>query len=131
MDWSLDRVWAIHRRFGVPPNQLYRWGATRVGCFPCVLGNRTDFRLLAHFPEEVERVREWERLVGMAGKQAVPAATLRPGRDVKVGGEIRTETHGIDAAIFWATRSKGGRRVNTFEMGELFGPCSEVGWCGD
>lgn len=76
-------------------------------------------------------MREWERLVGMAGKQEVPAATLRPGREILVEGEITTKTHGIDAAIFWATRSKGGRRVNTFEMGELFGPCSEVGWCGD
>ena len=55
-----------------------------------------------------------------------PAGERYPGR-----GEIRTETHGIDAAIFWATRSKGGRHVNTFEIGEMFGPCSEVGWCGD
>ncbi len=34
--WSVEEVFAAHERHGLEPNPLYRLGAGRVGCWPCI-----------------------------------------------------------------------------------------------
>lgn len=60
--WTEAQVIAIHRRHGTPPNPLYLRGATRVGCWPCIMAGKAELRLLA---KDEARVRVMERLEEM------------------------------------------------------------------
>ena len=55
--WSLDDVMQYHKRFDVRLNPLYELGATRVGCFPCIMSNKQEIRLIAaQFPERIDEL---------------------------------------------------------------------------
>ena len=59
--WSLADVWAIHARYGIPPNPLYAKGCTRVGCLPCVMSRKSEIATIARqFPERIDRIRDDE-----------------------------------------------------------------------
>lgn len=63
--WSSAEVFALLDRHGIPANPLYRLGAKRVGCFPCVLTRHAELkRLTAMLPEVWARIEELERLSG-------------------------------------------------------------------
>jgi 3'-phosphoadenosine 5'-phosphosulfate sulfotransferase (PAPS reductase)/FAD synthetase len=63
--WSLDDVWAIHDRWGVPRNPLYAKGASRVGCYPCIMSRKAEILNIAiKSPERFDMIREQEPLVG-------------------------------------------------------------------
>jgi 3'-phosphoadenosine 5'-phosphosulfate sulfotransferase (PAPS reductase)/FAD synthetase len=47
LHWTIEDVLAIHHRHGVPVNPLYQRGHDRVGCYPCIMSNKTDIRLVA------------------------------------------------------------------------------------
>jgi 3'-phosphoadenosine 5'-phosphosulfate sulfotransferase (PAPS reductase)/FAD synthetase len=60
--WSAARVFALHVRHGIEPNPLYKLGAGRVGCFPCINVNHGELkRLSGTLPEVWERAAELER----------------------------------------------------------------------
>lgn len=87
--WSLEDVWAIHRRYNVPPNPLYvatqtlfgvvkqhgldciptvlgnrpyREPAERVGCYPCINSRKSEIANAArNFPDRINTIREAER----------------------------------------------------------------------
>lgn len=68
LDWSEDDVFAYLKRMGIAPNPLYAEGAKRVGCFPCIFAHKDELKFIAErYPEQVERLREWERLVNLVG----------------------------------------------------------------
>lgn len=68
--WTVEQVFAIHRRHGIEPNPLYKLGMKRVGCMPCINCAKPEVReIAARFPEEIERIAEWERIVGAASKR--------------------------------------------------------------
>ena len=47
------------------PNPLYSKGAHRVGCFPCVMSNKTELKSMCQLtPEWIEKVNQAEILVG-------------------------------------------------------------------
>ena len=59
--WTLADVWAIHARYGIPPNPLYAKGCSRVGCLPCVMSRKSEIALYARqFPERIDRIRAEE-----------------------------------------------------------------------
>ena len=65
LDWKAEDCFAIMKRCGVKPNPLYLMGASRVGCFPCVLVNQRELKALSGFlPEIRERICELEELSG-------------------------------------------------------------------
>lgn len=60
--WSLQDVWEIHERYGVPKNKLYETGMHRVGCFPCINSNKAEIRLIAEkFPDRIAFISNFER----------------------------------------------------------------------
>jgi 3'-phosphoadenosine 5'-phosphosulfate sulfotransferase (PAPS reductase)/FAD synthetase len=62
--WTIDDVWAIHRRYGIPRNKLYDLGAKRVGCLPCIMSRKAEIRMIARrFPERIAMIREAENRV--------------------------------------------------------------------
>lgn len=125
LDWTVEDVFAMHRRHGVEPNPLYKQGMGRVGCMPCIhAGKREMMEIVKRFPEEVARVAEWERLVSEASKWGVStfmdarvtARFLGTGTGTD---EVRPETHGIATYAEWATTSRGGRQFDLITAIEL------------
>ena len=130
LSWTVDDVWKMHARHGFKRNPLYDVGASRVGCAPCIMSKKGELRMWSErFPEEIDRVEEWERLVALAGKRDHSVATLINAKNLGVPGPISTETHGIRAAVDWSRTSRGGRQYDALGHAELYGPCSEVGVC--
>ena len=61
-DWTAEDVFAMHDKHGIEPNPLYKLGAGRVGCFPCVMVNHGEMRRLSKtLPEVWERAATLER----------------------------------------------------------------------
>lgn len=133
LKWPVEAVFEAHRYMGIKPNPLYFQGAGRVGCMPCINCGKDELRAIAdRWPEEVARVREWERLASMASRLG-SATFFQVGTDPTVsrGDEISHETHGIDRIVAWARTSRGGRQfdlVNAINS-EAGGCSSAYGLC--
>jgi len=64
-DWTADDVFSMHDKYGVDPNPLYKMGAGRVGCFPCIMLNHGELRRLSYTAPEVwDRAAELEAVTG-------------------------------------------------------------------
>jgi 3'-phosphoadenosine 5'-phosphosulfate sulfotransferase (PAPS reductase)/FAD synthetase len=70
LKWSAGEVFNLHKKHGVPVNPLYKRGAARVGCYPCIMSRKSEF---AHgFRESgdlLEKLEEAEKRVGAASKR--------------------------------------------------------------
>ena len=111
LQWSVEQVFAAHRRHGIKPNPLYRQGMTRVGCMPCINCQKSELRQIAmRFPEELERIRKWEQLVSMAAKRGM--ATFFAVKGV-ANDNVSLEQHGIMAKADWSKTTRGG---NTYDL---------------
>lgn len=110
--WNVASVFEAHDYMGVKPNPLYRQGMGRVGCMPCIMCRKDELAEIGQrLPEEVARVREWERIVSAASKMG-SATFFSTSNDPTTKGDvdISHETHGIDRMIEWASTGRGGRQ---------------------
>lgn len=122
--WTWQSVFEAHDYMGIKPNPLYTQGMGRVGCMPCVNCGKDELQQIsARFPQEVDRVREWERLVSMASRMG-SATFFQVGTDptVSANDDISHSTHGIDRAVEWSQTSRGGRQFDLLATGG--GGCS-------
>lgn len=143
---SVEDVFAISRRHGVEPNPLYGWGLSRVGCFPCINCAKGELALVSsRFPEQIERLEEWERLVSEASKrghstfftivndpvmQAEWEAFLEAGGDPSAMADVDPDLtrFGIRRMVEWAKTSRGGRQYSLFAR-DVSTVCNEWGAC--
>lgn len=100
-EWSADDVFAYCAARGIQPNPLYKQGMKRVGCMPCVNVGKDELReISARFPEHIERIAAWERLVN----------------DVSRGGRASFLFSGdwepIHMRVQWAKTTRGGRQFD-------------------
>lgn len=59
--WKIEDVIAIHQKYGIAMNRLYAAGASRVGCFPCIMSRKSEIRMIAlKFPERINHIRDAE-----------------------------------------------------------------------
>lgn len=77
--WSADEVFAIAKRHGIAPNPLYKIGAGRVGCWPCVFVNHRELRvLIRQDPSMLDRLRAVEAAASAsAGNSDSPRTMFR------------------------------------------------------
>jgi len=159
VDWSEADVVAIHARHGLQMNPLYRRGAGRVGCWPCIFaGNKTDLPLLAQDDQRIAVIRRLEEIVnaraqarhaarvegGIKQRKDMPPPTWFQIRDPvamarwraahpdAVEGVDENSRHlcvPIDQAIEWGRTSRGGRQVPMFEAPHRDWACSRYGYC--
>lgn len=65
LKWTADDVFAIHEKYKVEPNPLYKMGMKRVGCMPCVLCGIKEMKsVIRNRPQAIEKVRQFEERVG-------------------------------------------------------------------
>ncbi len=120
--WSEADVVAIHQRNGLRMNPLYARGAERVGCWPCIMGNKKELRMLAKDERRMEAIRKLEEAVRAhhleraeaKGKTAERLPTLftasRKDEDGERPGIL------VDEAVAWAKTARGA----SIEQGRLF-----------
>lgn len=102
--WRVEDVFEAHAVAGIRPNPLYRQGMSRVGCMPCINASKAEIREIARrFPEHIERIAEWERLV---------SAVCRPRPDVTFFHVEKAGVAGVAHAVEWAKTTRGGRQYD-------------------
>lgn len=121
--WTVEDVFAMHRKYNVNPNPLYRQGMGRVGCMPCIHARKDELlEISKRFPAEIERLEAWEAIVNEANPRKIAsffATDKIPGADLKEGG--------IRQVIQWAKTGLGGRNMDMFRVQEDEGAlCSSV-----
>lgn len=136
LDWKASDCFEQHRKFGIDWNPLYEQGMGRVGCMPCIHVTKKELlEIASRFPEEIERVRQWEQLVSAASKRG--ASTFLDGRlAAKMLGtgldEINADTHGIDVHVDWSKTAYGGKQydlIKAIQIDESSQCSSQYGLC--
>ena len=134
VDWTAAEVFAAHVRAGVPWNPLYQQGMKRVGCFPCINVGKAELLAIAtRFPEFIEKIARWERLVREVSMQGV--ATFLPAsnrmteaqKEQKLSPDEVWEIGNIYAQVDWAKTSHGGKQFDMFAFTE---PATCSSWHG-
>lgn len=129
--WKVDDVFAMHRRHGIEPNPLYALGADRVGCWPCIFAKKHELRLIAaRFPEAIDRLEEFERIVGEVAKRG--EATFFCATDDPLyteGDYVDAETFGIRSRVEWSKTSRGGRQYDLVLIADMGTACNTWGAC--
>lgn len=116
--WTKQQVFDFLKEHGEEVNPLYKMGFSRVGCSPCVKWGKETIRLwAARFPDEVAKVRQWEKDVGYT-----------------FFGPIMTDgSFGfIDEVVEWSKTTRGGRQLSLpfVENDAASGGCvSKYGLC--
>jgi len=109
VDWSYEQVVAYHQRFGMPMNPLYQYGASRVGCFPCINSVKHEIRAIAeHFPERIIQIREQEHELGSTffARNTTPERYRSLLVETK-RGPMKVPT--IDDVVEWSQTAQGGK----------------------
>ncbi|PBJ83738.1 phosphoadenosine phosphosulfate reductase [Lysobacteraceae bacterium NML93-0399] len=127
--WSVEDVWAQHRRHGLAPNPLYALGMGRVGCMPCINCRKDELRGIAdQFPEHIDRIREWEQTLAEANKRG--SATFFPAVTDPTDVDRPGTYSRIDTLVEWSRTSRGGRQFDLFFQQQGGGGCtSDLGLC--
>lgn len=134
LNWTAQDVFDFHRKNGVKWNPLYEMGMSRVGCAPCINCRKDELHEIAsRFPEEIERIAEWERLVSQASKRQ-GASFFGPGvMPVDIDGLTNQEAMeklNVHEVVKWSKTARGGR---VFDMMKLLpapaGCSSAYGLC--
>ena len=123
--WGVERVFEQHRRHGIKPNPLYTMGFRRVGCMPCINSGKADLATMAQrFPEQVEKIREYERVVGESWRPMPFPPSFIPPSNIR-------GAYGIDAAVAWSRTKRGGdvRQSDAFHEAEPEMCSSMYGLC--
>ena len=117
IDWTVEDVLEIHRRHDLPVNELYRRGANRVGCWPCLFASKGEIKLIADIdPGRIDLIREHEarfsalrveRNAEKPGRYKHLDATFFTGRKGSAVGYIAD----IDSVVAWSRTSRGGRQL--------------------
>jgi 3'-phosphoadenosine 5'-phosphosulfate sulfotransferase (PAPS reductase)/FAD synthetase len=120
--WLVDEVFAMHDKHGIEPNPLYKQGMTRVGCMPCINCNKGELlEISKRFPQHIERIAEWERIVGQVSKRG--CSTFFPAL-----GDTETayERGNIFSKVEWSKTLRGGKKYDLFSIFEEPAACSSA-----
>lgn len=120
--WKVPEVFAIAKRHGLRPNPLYTMGMGRVGCMPCIMCRKDELRQIARrFPEQIDRIEEWESIVGGVARRAY-TALIRKEREEMISSFLPADKVPLDAngmirasirrAAEWSRTARGGRNFD-------------------
>lgn len=124
--WTVDMVFEQHRKHGVEPNPLYKLGMGRVGCMPCINVAKDELlEISKRFPEQIDRIAQWERLVGQASKRGNSTFIPSPGEN-----DTAFERGNIRKVVEWSQTQRGGKLMDWVRIMEEPKACaSSYGLC--
>jgi 3'-phosphoadenosine 5'-phosphosulfate sulfotransferase (PAPS reductase)/FAD synthetase len=118
LKWTAEDCFAMHRKHGIKHNPLYEQGMGRVGCMPCIHCRKDELLAIAQrFPDQIERVAEWERIVQAASKRGT--ATLLNSGIKGLSNEEAEEASNIYAMVEWSKTSRGRTNFDMFRTDEI------------
>ena len=123
--WTAEQVFDMHRKHGIDPNPLYKQGMGRVGCMPCIMCRKDELSQIARrFPEVIERLSKWERLVSEVSKRGVGTFFAAVSGGAESDADISYKTHGIRTAVDWSMTERGGVQFDLLKKYEPIPECS-------
>lgn len=126
VDWTAQQVIDFVRSRGVKLNPLYSLGMRRVGCMPCINAGKDELLEIAkRFPQHIDRIREWERLVCLAAKRGWTTFFTDKTEGEESNAEIYDRLN-IDARVRWAKTQRGGRKADWIRESEPPQSCSSL-----
>ena len=100
LKWKVKQVFDYHDAKGVEPNPLYKMGMGRVGCMPCINARKKEIAEIAlRFPEEIDRIEEWEKHVGNVSKREATTFFITP----NCKNEDAYDLGNVRKKVEWAT----------------------------
>ena len=130
--WTLADVVDIHARHNVKPCSLYLEGASRVGCWPCIMANKAELSILSKDDARIGIIRDVEALVARAvtDKKHVYANGFPSFYQSRMPGEAGNyPCWPIDKVMEWAKTSRGGRQFELFAADPRDAGCMRWGLC--
>lgn len=125
LKWSVEEVFAIHRRFGIKPNPLYSMAMRRVGCMPCINAAKDELlEISKRFPDHIDRIAEWEIIVSLASKRM--SATFFASRG---DNESAFERGNVRKVVQWSETSRGGKQSDWIRLEPSAACSSSYGLC--
>jgi len=122
--WSAKDVFDMHKKHGIKPNPLYTQGMSRVGCMPCINVNKSElFEISRRFPQEIERIAEWEKIVAGASRRG--ESSFLPALE----GDDKKDIYDW---VEWSKTSHGGQNYDLIKMigmEEVLTCSSQYGLC--
>lgn len=123
--WTVQDVFAMHRRHGLDPNPLYKMGMSRVGCMPCIMSRKQEIaQIVRRFPEHIDKIRRWEKLVQLASKEG--KATFFQCTTIPGTSDTRAS---IDNVVAWSQNKIPGQMKLPFFERSIPSCQSEYGLC--
>lgn len=124
VDWTADEVFAFLKTSDLEANPLYRMGCSRVGCMLCINSGKDEIaNAAARWPHHIDRIRQWEWLVGQACKRGY--STLLYHADGEGGdAEFAFLACNIDQMVEWSRTSRGGAQFSLLRTCEAYSGCS-------
>lgn len=101
--WNAGDAFEAAALYGLKPNPLYTMGMTRVGCMPCINAGKDEIlEISKRFPQHIDRIEEWERLVALTSKRMEASFFPDPTRDAHL------KKRGIRNVVEWSKTQRGG-----------------------
>ena len=128
LNWTVEDVFAMHRKHNIEPNPLYKQGMGRVGCMPCINCRKEELRQISmRFPDQIERVAEWESIVAEASKHGVASFfTLREKDAVGLTDEEFKKKASIHGRVEWSNTTRGGNQIDLVNVTEEPSMCHSI-----
>lgn len=128
--WSEQEVIAAHQRHGLRPCPLYLRGATRVGCWPCIMANKGELEMLGRDDRRVAAIRALEALVAevVAARRPEPPGLFQAPTPEQTPDGPKYPCWPIDRVLQWARTERGGRQMRLGAWGSEDG-CVRWGMC--
>lgn len=123
--WNWGDVFDAHRLFGIKPNPLYLQGRKRVGCV-CINSGKDEIRTWnVRDRHHLERISEWEDIVGQVSKRANATFFPAPGES-----DTAHERGNIWQVVQWAKTTRGGKQFDLLgDLDESLSCSSAYGLC--
>lgn len=124
LKWTAQDCFDMHKKHGIKHNPLYEQGMGRVGCMPCIHARKDELlEISKRFPEEIERVAQWERIVQSASKSGT--ATLLNAGIKGLSNKDAERASNIHQMVEWSKTSRGRHQYDFLRIQE--GPsCSSI-----
>lgn len=124
--WTAQQVVDFVVSHGVELNPLYRQGMARVGCMPCINCSKDELLAISkRYPQHIDRIREWERLVCLAAKRGWTTFFCDSAEEGETSMQI-FERLRIDKRVEWAETQRGGRKTDWIRQEEPAPACASL-----
>jgi len=116
LKWTAQETVDYVRSRGIELNPLYKQGMERVGCMPCINVRKAELlEISRRFPEHVQRIAEWEKLVGDASKRDAATFFVAANLGEETTNEEAYERANILQIVEWSKTGHGGKQYDLFK----------------